>query len=154
MNIVLPANSTHEDAAWWLRQLVQDVGLGFHLDTPPEDYRLPSGGDLFTSSECAAMSASLERLFVILGDESPYEICARESSVMLAERLGLKPPLEFNDPDVQHELFESGNVDELSMWLCWNGANSSCGDREVYLEELRMQPLETLREMMLDQISP
>lgn len=153
MNFVLRANSTPDEAASWLRQFVRDFGLGFHLDTPLEDYRLPSGDDVFTSSECALLTASLERIFLILGDEAPYEICAHQGSAMLADRLGLKPPLEFNDSDVQHQLLESGTVDELSAWLSWNDSNRICDDHGPNIEERGLQSIEALRELMFRQIS-
>jgi hypothetical protein len=69
MNLVLPVAATPEEAVLWLRQLVRDFGLGFHLDSAPEDYVTPKGQPCFTAEQCAALNESLDHLFVILGED-------------------------------------------------------------------------------------
>ncbi len=100
VNLVLPVAATPEEAVLWLQQLVRDFGLGFHLDSAPEDYVYSDGTDYFTPTECAALSESLGHLFVILGEERPYDVCADEAFTLLAESQGLKLPATGEDPDI------------------------------------------------------
>ena len=100
MNLVLSAAATPEEAVLWLRQLVRDFGLGFHLDSAPEDYVTPKGEPCFTAEQCAALNESLNHLFVILGEERPYDVCADEAFTLLAESQGLKLPATGDDPDI------------------------------------------------------
>ena len=100
MNLALPAAATAEEAVLWLQHLIRDFGLGFHLDSAPEDYVWPDGTDYFTPTECAAMNESLDQLFVILGEERPYDVCADEAFALLAESQGLKRPATGDDPDI------------------------------------------------------
>ena len=100
MNLALPVAATPEVAVLWLRQLIRDFGLGFHLDSAPEDYVRPDGTDYFAPTECAALKESLDHLFVILGEERPYDVCADEAFTLLAESQGLKLPATGDDPDI------------------------------------------------------
>lgn len=154
MNIVLPADATSDAAASWLRQLVRDFGLGFHPDTAPEDYIfLLSGENCFTSSQCDALSGSLDCLFEILGDERPYEIGAGESSAMLAESLGLKPPLEYNDPEFQQQLLCNGSLHEVMAWLSWNDPNGIYTDQDSLAEDRTPLTLHQARQILQQQIT-
>lgn len=153
MNLRLPIDATPDIGASWLRQLVRDFGLGFHPDIAPEDYTLPSGMKCFTSDQCDLLTASLERVFEILGDDLPYEICAGEASAMLAELRGIKPPLEFHDRNFQEQLLSNGTREELIAWLCWNDPNGTYTDRDSEIEDVEILPLEKARDIMLEQIS-
>lgn len=90
MNLQLPATATPEDAERWLRELVRDFGLGFHLETRPEDYVFPDSRPCFSVEECRVLSDSLDRLFAILGDTRPHDVAAREAHRILI-RSGRRP---------------------------------------------------------------
>ena len=116
-------------------------------------YILPNGEACLTSAQCDSLRGSLERAFEILGDELPYEICSSEASAMLAVSLGLKPPLEYHDPDFQQQLLCAGTRDELIAWLCWNDSNGTYTDRDSQIEDMELLPLERARQIMRQQIS-
>ena len=98
MNLVLSATATVDEAVLWLQQLIRDFGLGFHLDSAPADYVRPDGTDYFTPDECALLNQSLDHLFLILGEERPYDVCADVAFTLLAESQGLKPPAANDNP--------------------------------------------------------
>ncbi|MBS1985368.1 MAG: hypothetical protein JST16_14475 [Bdellovibrionales bacterium] len=76
MNFDLPGDSSRRHTIRWLKQLIRYVGLGFHLDTAPNDYILSEGRPLFTPAESAILEQSRDRLLEILGTEQPYEFGA------------------------------------------------------------------------------
>jgi hypothetical protein len=153
MILFLAADAQKESAASWLKQLVLDFGLGFHLDTRPEDYISTDGTKCFDSDECAVLTQSLINLFAILGDEMPYDICADQASAMFAESLGMKPPLEYHDPDFQNQLLRYGTREELIAWLCWNDPNGIYSDDDSIAEERLPLELDQAREIIRKQIT-
>lgn len=98
MNLVLSAAATADEAVLWLHRLIRDFGLGFHLDSAPDDYLRPDGTAFFTTEDCAALNESLDHLFTILGEEKPYDVCADAACTLLAESQGLKSPAIRDDP--------------------------------------------------------
>ena len=152
MNLHLPEGSTPDEARLWLQQLVRNFGLGFHLDTAPEDYVFPDGQSVFTCYQCTALTDSLERLFQILGDEQPYEIGADVACTLLAESRGFKPHLEYHDPVFQQELLRSGTRKQLIAWLCWNDPNGIYTDRDSLAGDRPPLTLAEARQIMRDQI--
>ena len=152
MNLSLPGNSTANDAMLWLRQLVRDIGLGFHPDSAPEDYVFPDGTPVFTRDQCAALMGSLARLFQILGNELPYEIGAEVASALLAESRGLRPPLHYHDPAFQQELLRAGTREQLIAWLCWNDPNGIYTDRASLAEDRPPLTLIQARQILREQI--
>ena len=153
MNLVLAADATRESAISWLEQLVRDFGTGFHLDSRPEDYDWPDGKRYFSSAECDVLNQSLNILFVILGEDMPYEICADQASAMLAESLGMKPPLEYHDPDFQQQLLRCGSREDLITWLCWNDPNGIYSDEDSIAEDRLPLELNQAREILYEQIN-
>ena len=152
MNLVLPHDATSDTTAAWLQQLVRDFGLGFHLDTSPEDYFSPEGQPCFTPDECRVFGDSLARLFEILGDTLPYEIAAAAASTLLAESRGWKPPLHYHDPFFQRELLNTGTRAELIDWLCWNDPNGTYTDQDSVAADCAPLALAEARRIMLTQI--
>ena len=51
-----------------LREMVQDLGLGFHPDTKGEMYRDTAGMHTFTPIECEYFNANLETMHAVLGE--------------------------------------------------------------------------------------
>ena len=152
MKLSLPHNSTPDEAMRWLQQLVRDFGLGFHLDTVPEDYVQPDGQLFFTRDQCTELTVSMERLFSILGNEQPYEIGADVACTLLAESRGLKPPLHYHDPVFQHELLRTGTREQLMAWLCWNDPNGIYTDEASLAEDRPPLTLAKSRQIMREQI--
>ena len=151
MNLNLPAGSTPEEATVWLGQLVRDFGLGFHLDSEPAEYVFPDGRQVFTADQCTELMNSLSRLVQILGDARAYDVGAEVSSVLLAESLGWKPPLEYHDPDFQQRLLQTGTREELIAWLCWNDPNGIYTDEASLAEDFPPLTLERARQILRDQ---
>jgi len=152
MNLYLAEGSPPSQAMLWLQQLVRDFGLGFHLDSAPEDYVQLNGQPVFTRDQSTVLMKSLERLFQILGDERPYEIGADISGALLAESRGLKPPLEYQDRAFQRQLLERGTRDELIAWLCWNDPDGIYTDRDSLLEDRPQLTLAEARQLLRRQL--
>lgn len=87
---MLAPDSDATDAEKWLRALIREFGIGFHPDTPPSEYVDPEGRPL-PSQDVDALEASLDLLFEVLGDESPYEMCLDEAHRMYGESLEEHP---------------------------------------------------------------
>ena len=79
-DFVLPENADSHTAALWLRQLYRTFGLGFHLDTPAEDY-VDANGNSLTDQQRQDLDRSIERLFDLLPD--PYAIACDEMERMM-----------------------------------------------------------------------
>ena len=151
MNLILPEGSTPKEATVWLGQLIRDFGLGFHLDSAPAVYVFPDGQQVFTPDQCSELMNSLSRLFRILGDARAYDVGAEASTALLAESLGLKPPLEFHDPDFQQRLLQTGTREDLIAWLCWNDPNGIYTDEASWAEDRPPLTLELARQILRDQ---
>ena len=78
----LSSKATADDARDWLRSMVRDFGLGFHPDTQPEDY-IDDDGRGLPDDDIEALSVSLERVFTLLGDTEPYDVCFEEARTIL-----------------------------------------------------------------------
>lgn len=152
MNLGLPEDATAEQASAWLRQLVRDLGLGFHLDTRPDDFLFSNGTPCFTAEECSTLNRSLERLFTILGDVHADDIAADVSARLLAEALGWKPPLQYHDPGYQKHLLSDGTRDELIGWLIWNDPHGTYADPASVAEDHSPLTLDEARAILRDQI--
>ena len=153
MNTNLPKDATQETASIWLRQLVRDFGIGFHLDTRSRDYVGPDGASLFTESQCDVLESSINRLFEILGDDLPYDICADEALIMMAENRGMKPPIEYHDPDFQRRVLRNGTREDLINWLSWNDPNGIWTDHDSIVEDKSPLTLDDARQWMSKAIS-
>jgi len=79
-DFVLPEDADRQAAELWLRQLYRDFGLGFHLDTPAQDY-VDSSGNTLTGQDCQDLNRSIERLFKLLPD--PYAVACDEMQKMM-----------------------------------------------------------------------
>ena len=152
MNLILPEGSTPDEAMGWLRQLIRDFGLGFHLDSAPADYVFPDGRQVFTPDQCLELMNSLDRLFRILGDVRAYDIGAEVATALLAESLGWKPPLAYHDPEFQQHLLQAGTRDELIAWLCWSDPNGIYTDEASLAEDRPRLNLEDARQIMREQV--
>ncbi len=152
MKLSLPHNSTSDEAMRWLQQLVRDFGLGFHLDSSLEDYVQPDGRPFFTRDQCTELTASMDRLFSILGDQQPYEIGADVACTLLAESRGLKPPLHYHDPAFQQRLLSTGTREQLIAWLCWNDLNGIYTDETSLAEDRPQLTLAEARQILREQI--
>jgi hypothetical protein len=90
----LPDDADEETCKEWLRKLCWDFGMGFHPDTPADDYiddqRRPLPPDLID-----ALDDSMDRAFELLGDVV-YEVCAKVGELQLAQFLGI-PRLDYGD---------------------------------------------------------
>jgi len=94
---------------------------------------------------------SLSRLFRILGDVRAYDVGSEASTALLAESLGLKPPLELHDPDFQQRLLQTGAREDLIAWLCWNDPNGIYTDEASRAEDRPPLTLERARQILRDQ---
>jgi hypothetical protein len=72
---------------------------------------------------------------------------------MFAESLGMKPPLEYHDPDFQNQLLRYGTREELIAWLCWNDPNGIYSDDDSIAEERLPLELDQAREIIRKQIT-
>lgn len=79
----LPADADQEKCREWLRKLCRDFGLGFHPDSPADDY-IDGDGLPFPPAVVSALDESVNRAFELLGDEV-YDIGAEVGQAMLAE---------------------------------------------------------------------
>lgn len=152
MNFDLPGDSSRRNAIRWLKQLIGHVGQGFHLDTAPNDYTSTEGNPLFTTSDCAILERSLDRLLEILGAEQPYEIGAQVIANQLCRNRGWKPPLQFHDPEYQRTLLHDGTRAQLISWLRWNDPNGSYTDRDLQADGHPPLTLDEARSLVRDQI--
>lgn len=152
MNFELPTNSTSDEVIEWLQRLVRDFGIGFHPDTPAEDYTTPTGSRSLTPDECVSLNRSIILLFSILGDELPYTICANEAKAILANRAGAKRPLHYHDPSFQQRLLRDGSREEVIEWLCWNDPNGTYTDVDSAAEDCPPLSIDQARQIMSDQI--
>ena len=82
----LPDDATPDEARDWLRSITRDFGLGFHPDTRPEDY-IDDHGRRLSDVDIASMNVSLERVFALLGDTEPYDVCLDEARSVLIRNL-------------------------------------------------------------------
>lgn len=78
----LPVNADDKECREWLQRTCRVFGLGFHLDTPASDYVF-SDGRTFTPSGAEELDQSINRVFEVLGEEEPYEVCADEFQAMM-----------------------------------------------------------------------
>lgn len=83
MDFVLRETAAPDDVRDWLRCLVRDFGLGFHLDTPADEYVADDGLRLLPPRAGEELDRSIDRVFAVLGDEEPYEVCSEEMYRML-----------------------------------------------------------------------
>lgn len=148
----LPGDSSRRHAIHWLKQLIRQVGPGFHLDTTPNDSTSSEGRPLFTPADCVLLNRSLDRLLEILGSEQPYEIGAHVTSNLLCRNRGWKPPLQFHDPAYQRTLLRDGTREQLIGWLRWNDPNGSYADQDLQAEDRPPLTLDKARSLMRDQI--
>lgn len=152
MELRLPKEATSLQAIAWLKRFVHDFGLGFHLDTSPDDYSTPDGLRCFNADECRILEDSIHRLFKTLGDVLPYEVCAEEATVMLAELVHSKPPLKHHSPVFQQELLKSGTREQIIEWLCWNDPNGCYTDDDSASEGYSPLTLAQVRHIMDEQV--
>lgn len=87
----LPADADEDGCKEWLRKLCRDFGLGFHPDTPASDYRNREGLPL-PPDVVSALDDSLDRVFEILGDEAPYQLCCEVAEEQMPEMFGRPNP--------------------------------------------------------------
>jgi hypothetical protein len=67
----------------WLRCACRRIGLCFHPDTQASEYVDGNGQALLSPVDAQALDDSIRRVFRILGDEEPYEVCATEAETMM-----------------------------------------------------------------------
>lgn len=79
-----------KDARAWVRQMVKELGLGFHPDTSAQDYvRVDGGcggGPFFAPTEVLAFERRREAAVALLGDEI-YEVSLCSARRILARQL-------------------------------------------------------------------
>lgn len=80
---MLPDEADAATCREWFRLACRQFGLGFHPDTPASEYVSDDGTPL-APEVAAALDASIERCFAVLGDEEPYEVCMAEFQQMIA----------------------------------------------------------------------
>lgn len=70
-----PSDPLREAAVRWVEETVTMIGPGFHCDTAPEEYRLPSGDQAFTPAECDRLQGGLGEAEAVLGTTAYESIC-------------------------------------------------------------------------------
>ena len=76
-NPQLTQGADSEECERWLHQFVRDFGLGFHPDTPADEY-VDDDGHPLDAEIVKYLDESVARVFEILGDDRPCEIGMEE----------------------------------------------------------------------------
>lgn len=79
---------TDADIEAFLRAAIEEVGLGFHLDTPFAEYvETSTGARCFTDEEAVRLDACVQHTFQIAGEaeeDDPYAVALRIMQPMIA----------------------------------------------------------------------
>jgi hypothetical protein len=153
MDLFLLDDAPPDQATRWSQRLIVDFGLGFHLDTRPEDYFQPNSRPALTADQCRTLEKSLERLFELLGETVPYDICADVARSIPAETRDWNPPRHFHDPVFQQQFLREATRDDLIAWLCWNDPHGIYTDADSLVESLPRVTLAAARELVREQVA-
>ena len=63
-----------QQAEKFIRAIANEIGLGFHPDTPMEDYIDGDGNALFSPSVASEKQSKLMYAFELLGEERIYQV--------------------------------------------------------------------------------
>jgi hypothetical protein len=83
---------TVDDAKKWLETMLNELGMGFHPDTPTDDYVWDDGKRYFSKHQVRLLERQRAQVFAVL---EAFDLDVYREGLRIARRLGLYP-LKFN----------------------------------------------------------